>query len=149
MNETLFDKNGHLTEESIKCIKDGSLKNEEIIMALEHTSQCEKCSGYLADGFNDNELVKIPSGFCEEVQNKIKKKKSNEFIFYSVRVSIAACIALAIVFSNALNFIVNTKKVANITSPNLSIVNSINTNINNFSQKIIDMEGFNNENEKR
>lgn len=54
-----------------------------------------------------------------------------------------------IVFSNTLNFIVNTKKVVGIAPPNLSIVNSINTNISNFSQKIINMEGFNNENEKR
>ncbi|AZV55433.1 hypothetical protein [Clostridium sp. AWRP] len=149
MSEVLFDENGHLTEKAIKCLKDGSLKSEETIMILDHVSECEKCSVYLADGFDDTELVKAPSGFCDEVENKIKKRKSNEFIFYSVRVSIAACMALMIVFSNTLNFIINAKKVADIAAPNLSIVNSINTNISNFSQKIINMEGFNNENEKR
>lgn len=149
VSEILFDENGHLTKKSIKCLKDGSLKSEETIMILDHVSECEKCSAYIADGFDDTELVKAPSGFCDEVENKIKKRKSNEFIFYSLRVSIAACMALMIVFSNTLNFIVNTKKVVGIAPPNLSIVNSINTNISNFSQKIINMEGFNNENEKR
>ncbi len=149
VSKILFDENGHVTEKLIKSIKDGSLESDELVIVLEHISLCEKCAEHLADSFNDSELVKAPFGFCEEVQNKSKKKKNNEFLFYSMRVSVAVCMALMIVFSSVLNFMANTEKVADIAPPNLSVINSINTDINNFSQNIINMGVFNNENEKR
>lgn len=148
----LINEDGHLTEMSFNALKNGSLDDESLILVSEHISDCEKCASVLADSFNDNELAKIPLGFEEEIKEKIKtKNQSNfQFGFYSLKVAIAACVALIIVFSNELNFVANTKiGTSCIKTPDLSIVNSINTNLNNFSQKIINMEVYNNEKEKK
>jgi len=62
----------------------------------------------------------------------------------------AASIALMFVFSNALNFIANTKnKTLDVTPMSLSTINTINRSLNDFSQKLINMEVFNNEKRKK
>ena len=71
-------------------------------------------------------------------------------MFYSLRVAMAASIALMFVFSNGLNFVANTKiKTLNVNPMSLSTINTINESLNNFSQKIINMEVFNNEKGKK
>lgn len=148
MSNTLFKENGHLTKISINSLKEGSLNDDELILVSEHICQCEGCANALADSFDDNELVEAPLGFQQEVLSKIKKKKesSNQFVFYSLRVAIAASIALMFVFSNALNFMANTStKTLEVAPMNLSTINTINRSLNDFSQKLINMEVFNNE----
>ncbi|MBC8061023.1 MAG: hypothetical protein H7Y18_10175 [Clostridiaceae bacterium] len=148
MSNTLFDEKGHLTEVTLRALKCGLLEGNELAIVSEHICSCESCSSAFANSFKDDELAKAPLGFEEEIQCKLKKKKDIEFMFYSLRVTIAASIALVFVFSNTLNLAANTK-VGSIKAPNLSIVNSINTDINNFSEKIINLEVFNNEKEKK
>lgn len=150
VSNILFDENGHLTEILLKALKSGLLKDNDLISVSEHICNCEACANTFAESFNSNELSEAPLGFEEEIIGKIKKKRENDtqLVFYSLRVAIAACIALFFVFSNTLNFVVNTN-ARSINPPNLSIVNSINSDLNNFSQKIISMEVFNNEKEKK
>lgn len=148
----LFKENGHITKISLDMLKEGSLSEVELILISEHISSCVDCADALADSFADNELASAPSSFEQEILSKIKikKDKTNQFIFYSLRVTIAASIALVFVFSNQLNFIANTKtKTLNVSPINLSSVNTINERLNDFSQKIINMEVFNNEKRKK
>jgi hypothetical protein len=148
MSSTLFKENGHLTKISINGLKEGSLSDTELILISEHICQCEGCANTLSESFDDNELVEAPSGFEQEVLNKIKKKNQSntQFVFYSLRVAMAASIALIFVFSNTLNSVANTKnKTLDVTPISLSTVNTINRSLNDFSQKLINMEVFNNE----
>jgi hypothetical protein len=150
VNNILFNKEGHLTDATLKVLKFDILKDEELICILEHISDCQKCAGAFADNFKDDELAEAPLGFEEKVQIKIKgKKQSNiHFGFYCVKVAIAASIALMMVFSNGLNFLANTR--TNYVKPlDLSLVNSVNAELNTFSKKIIKMEVFNNDKEKK
>ena len=152
VSSTLFKENGHLTKISLKALKEGTLCNNELILISEHISHCEGCANVLADSFNDNELAEAPLGFEQEILCKIKKKKENhtQFIFYSLRVAMAASIALMFVFSNALNFLANTKtKTLYVNPMSLSAINTINISLNDFSQKIINMEVFNYEKGKK
>lgn len=149
---TLFKENGHLTKTSLTGLKEGSLSDNELILISEHICNCEGCANALADSFNDNELIEAPLDFEQEVLSKIKKKKENktQFVFYSLRVAMAASIALMFVFSNALNFIANTKnKTLDVTPMSLSTINTINRSLNDFSQKLINMEVFSNEKRKK
>jgi hypothetical protein len=149
---TLFEENGHLTEISLNMLKEGSLSEVELILISEHISHCENCAGALADSFDDSELMCVPSGFEQEILSKIKKKKekTTQFIFYSLRVAIAASIALIFVFSNQLKFIANTKTdTLNVNPISLSSINTINESLNDFSEKIINLEVFNNEKGKK
>ena len=148
MSSTLFKENGHLTKTSLNGLKEGSLNDDELILISEHICHCEGCANALADSFNDNELVEAPSGFQQEVLSKIKQKKEGktQFVFYSLRVAMAASIALIFVFSNTLNSVANTKnKTLDVTPISLSTINTINRSLNDFSQKLINMEVFNNE----
>lgn len=148
----LFNENGHLTKTLLQKFKEGSLSENELVLMSEHICLCESCADVLADSFNENELVDAPLGFKQEVISKIKKKKESntEFIFYSLRVITAASIALIFVFSNSLYLIANIKnKPLNVNPISLSSINTVNVSLNNFSQKIIDMEVFNNEKGKK
>ncbi|MCB2306860.1 hypothetical protein LGL08_12515 [Clostridium estertheticum] len=149
MSETLFNENGHVTKILIQRFKEGSLSDNELVLMSEHICLCETCAAVLADSFNNNELADAPLGFEQEVICKIKKKKESntQFIFYSLRVITAASIALIFVFSNSLNFIAN--KPLDVNPINLSSINTISTSLNSFSQKIINMEVFNNEKGKK
>ena len=143
---TLFNKEGHLTEDTVKLLKLGTLRDEELILILEHIGDCQECASVFADSFEEEELAQAPLGFEEKVQIKIKnKKKSNiHFNLYCARVVVAASIALIMVFSNGLSFIANTK--TNYVKPlDLSFINSFNSDLNTFSEKIIKMEVFDND----
>jgi len=149
---TLFKENGHINNRSIHMLKEGSLSDVDLILISEHISSCTNCADALANSFSDSELVCAPSSFEEEIlcKIKIKKEKSNQFIFYSLRVTMAASIALVFVFSNQLNFIANTKSSKlNVNPISLSSVNTLNDSLNEFSQKIINMEVFSNEKRKK
>jgi len=149
---TLFKETEHLTKISLKALKEGSLSDNELILLSEHISNCEDCADALANSFNDFELAEAPLGFEQEIMSKIKKKKEKktQFVFYSLRVAMAASIALMFVFSNGLNFLANTKtKTWNPNPMSLSNINTINVSLNNFSQKIINLEVFNNEKGKK
>ncbi|WP_368488188.1 hypothetical protein [Clostridium sp. BJN0013] len=152
MRNNLFDNDGHISNLCIKKFKERDLDNKELIVVFQHIECCEKCVQYLTESFDDSELMEVPFGFEEEVKNKIVKykKKNRQFLFYSLRVSIAACISLIFVFSSTLSFMANTKiKTLEIVSPKFTVINSINIELGNFTNKIINMEVFNNENEKR
>lgn len=152
MSSVLFDENGHLTEVALRKFKEGSLSDNDLILISEHICDCEVCAGAVADSFNDSEFAKAPLGFEEEILSKIEKRKQNhnQFMFYSFRVAMAACIALVFVFSNTLNIVANTKSnLLDVNPINLNSVNTISENLNNFSQNIINMEVFNNEKEKK
>lgn len=152
VSHILFKENGHLTERSINGLKEGYLNDNELILISEHICNCEFCAVQLGDSFNNNELTDVPSGFEQEIMFKIKniKQSKTQFMFYSLRVAMAASIALIFVFSNGLNFVANTNmKTLNVNPINLSTINTINNNLNNFSQKIINMEVFNNAKRKK
>lgn len=152
LKDSLFDSKGHISDSSIEKFKKGQLNNRELTVVSQHMENCEECILHLTDTFCDSELEKVPFGFEEEVENKIikYKNKNRQFLFYSLRVSAAACISLIFVFSSTLNFIANTKmKTLEISSPKFTVVNSINRELGNFTNKIVNMEVFNNENQKR
>lgn len=147
VKNTLFNKEGHLTKETLDALKLDILNNGELLSILDHISDCEKCAGAFADNFNDNELAEAPLGFEETVQIKIKDKRKNNLNFYYFKVATAVCLALLMVFSNGLNFLAN-EKAGHIKPIDLNILDSVNSNLNNFSEKIIKLEVFNNEKEK-
>jgi len=152
LRNDLFDDYGHLTVISIQKFKDGCLSDEELASIAEHMENCEECAELIAESFDDSELLEVPSGFQEEVKRKVagKVKNNTQFFLYSFRVSIAVCFSLMLVFSNVLNFMANNRiKTMQINAPSFKMVNSINMELGNFTDKIINTEVFNNENEKR
>lgn len=147
----IFDEKGHLKVDVIYSIKADNLMPHDLEEALNHICSCDKCAELLAESFTKEDLIDIPVGFQEETLSKIKTKKdkNKEFIFYSLRVAIAACISIFIVFSSSFNLLSSNFAALKIKAPDTTVVNSISSKLNNFSQKIITMEVFDNEKEKR
>lgn len=145
MKDELFGADEHLTRYAVKNLKEGCLSDGDTVLALEHIGTCEKCADDFANSFDADEFEVVPLGFEEEVVRKINKKEEGnmQFIFYAFKVGVAACIALAITFSNIFGFVANKQvKIAQINPPKLSAVDSINAGISNFSEKLIKMEVF-------
>ena len=96
MNSTLFDDNGHLTKRALKAFKECSLDESELLLVSEHICTCDSCSDVVSNSFSSGELIDTPLGFEEEILSKIKssKRRKTSFVFYSLRVTIAASIAL-------------------------------------------------------
>ncbi|MFL0249347.1 hypothetical protein ACJDT4_02855 [Clostridium neuense] len=144
MKSTLFDEKGHLSKTAIEELKMGNLSDDDMILASEHISSCEKCADCFANSFDDNELVDAPLGFEEEIQSKIEKSKRvrRDFMFYSFKVVIAACVAIIITFSNVVSFTSNKQIKRYMNTSSLNVVSSINSKLIDFSQKVINMEVF-------
>lgn len=148
----LFDKDSHLTNDSLQALKASSLSEVELISAVSHLVDCEKCANTYADSFSVNELLEVPSNFAERIEESrlLKNKVDKQLVFYSLRVAIAVCAALVIVFSGSLNFIISVNtRIANFKPPDLNFVNPINVGLQDFSQKLLSMEVFQNEKEKK
>ncbi|MEY8763620.1 MULTISPECIES: hypothetical protein [Clostridium] len=147
MNNDLFDRRGHIKNSSIEKLKNGNLKKTEINILSEHIESCEECAQKLSNSFEQKDFLKVPCGFEEEIEYKINRnhKKNKQLFFYSLKVSAAACMALVLVFSSALNFMADTGvRKLEIKSPQFTAVNSMNVKLENFTNNIIDREVFNN-----
>ncbi|MDO8686411.1 MAG: hypothetical protein Q7J78_07065 [Clostridiales bacterium] len=147
----ILDESRHLSKLDLEALKADKLLKSELIRITTHTANCKNCAKALADSFNADELSGVPSGFMEKIVRRLHRNRNNrQFVFYTTRVTIAVCAALAIVFSGTLNFITNMNdRILNIKPPDLSLVSTINTSLQDFSQKLLDMEVFQNEKEKK
>ena len=152
MSNSLFDENNHLTSETLKSLHDNFLSDYELILVAGHLEKCNLCVLALSGSFESQKLAMVPLGFAEEVGKKIStlKEKRIQLIFYSLRVAIAACAALIIGFSGFFNFLTSPNNGVNcINAPNFAFTNTINSDIRNFSQKLLNMGVFYNVKEKR
>ena len=146
-------KKEHLKPDRIKALKDGLLTTGEVIDALEHIGECERCADALGESYSEKELLNLPPDFITEVFSAIKKdsigltrkEKSRrwkkELYSYSFKVSIAASIALVLLFSGTLDYGINFSRSIH---SDLSGVNVITENLRGFSDKLIDFNGFTN-----
>ena len=138
----------HLTETQMKDLKAGRLSKNEKLLALKHIGECEQCADSFAGSYGDLELLTLSPDFKTEIFFEIEKEKKGmikekaavwkrELCFYSFKVSIAACIALLLLFSGTLDYGMNMSRTMN---PQLSGVNVITENLRGFSDKLIDFE---------
>jgi hypothetical protein len=147
----IFDREGHLTENAILSFIKNYSSPAELMEIAEHISTCEKCSLALANSFEQKDLKEVPFGFSEEVQRKAFPPSNGskyQLFFYSFRVAIAASIALAILFSGTFNRII-TADIERIPAPDKTYVDDINATLRNFSQKLLNLEVFNNEKKEK
>lgn len=148
----IFDDKGHASQLALLALKTGTISETELMLLVEHIAECESCASVYADSFIVDELTKVPSGFAEEIDSKLcsKKEKNKQLAAYSFKVAIAVCATLVIIFSGVLNYATKINGDAvNLKSPDLTFVNTVNTELQDFSQKILNMEVIKNEKEKK
>jgi hypothetical protein len=128
------------------------LSNSELLSATSHIADCLSCAKDFADSFASCELKKVPHGFAKEIESKLpcKTRKNKQLLFYSFRVGFAVCASLLLIFSGSLSFYANADNYAEIIKPpKLSFIQSVNTGLKDFSQKILVMEVLPNETKEK
>lgn len=106
--------NRHIDGETLTRLKNGGLPMKEKLEVMAHVAACSRCATSFAETYDDQELLPLPPGFIEEMALKCspstllplrpgakKKDKKKEFFAYSLRVSVAACMALVLLFSGS------------------------------------------------
>jgi hypothetical protein len=78
-----------------------------------------------------------------------RSNRKREFYYYAARVSLAMCMTLMLLFSGTFNFMVNTVEAKATQTIDFSKVNAFTENIRNISDKIVDMEVYNNDQKKK
>ena len=140
----------HLTPDIMAALKDGRLSGTEAISALEHIGECERCAEAFAGIYRDSKLLELSPGFRSAVFSAVEKEKrtvpvvkarreneKRELFRYGFRVSIAACITLALLFSGSINYGINLSRSIH---PDFSKVNVITEDLRGFSDKLINFK---------
>lgn len=144
---------GHITQTLLHEFADGTLGQDALIAAAAHIAECEQCALALAEAIEAKQAANVPAGFDEEVFCRIAhltEKKTGGLVHFSFRVALAACVSLLFIFSGTLNRLADPNhSFEKIKSPDFSVVETINTNLQNFSHKILTMEVFQHDKETK
>ncbi|MBR0597076.1 hypothetical protein [Sinanaerobacter chloroacetimidivorans] len=143
--------NRHLTREEILKLKKGILPLEDKCNALAHISQCSHCADALAGNYESRDLLSAPPDFISESLTKIEqlpksiagsriRNRKRELYFYGFKVSVAACIALVLLFSGTFNYGITLLGESRIAEADFSKVNIITENLRGFSDKLIHIQ---------
>lgn len=147
-----IDRRGHVAKAVLTDFTAGLLTHDELMKATEHIAGCKQCALALAQAIETKQAALVPVGFDEEVLCRIRrlKEKKTEFLRFSFRVALAACVALFLIFSNTLNTLAGSDNyLKKIESFDFSVVESINTHLHCFSQRLLYMEVFQHDEETK
>lgn len=140
----------HPERQTLLDFAEGKLDREETHAVTEHLASCLACINEFAEIASEMPC-ETPAGFKEEVNRRIarEKVKKAELLNFSFRVSIAACAAIFLLSLGMLFPAGAQHSVTKIDPPNFSVVDSISSRLNDFSQKILNMEVFKNDETKK
>ena len=80
----------------------GDMQENELIAFSEHLLCCDYCKeAFTEDLAGNNKALSPPNGFSELILRKAKANSSSAFFKYCIKVSVAACFSLVILFSGA------------------------------------------------
>lgn len=129
--------NEHLSDETLKALQQNRLSIDEKLDVLSHISTCEDCAARFSARFQ--ELIPPPPDLEQGILNKIHQtqKSSPSLFLYSLRVTIAACIAITLLFSGMF-----TKWNFEIRPPDGQKLNQLSGEMRNFTNKIINWEVY-------
>ena len=140
-----FGPEGHLTPAAFRRLAEGGADGGERLRAAEHMAVCPACAAAFSEYLGSRELAPVPPGFGEEVRGRIRSRKAGRvtLVFYSLRVALAACVALLFVFSGAFRYAADMpSRAGRVRAPDLRFVSAFDTQLRDFSQRVLDWEVF-------
>ena len=91
---SLFDKYGHLKEDSFEILINNTDSELERLEILEHLSDCDKCIFLYTEKLSNIELIELKEDISNTIIFKVKKKLKMIFINKYANAIIAACFTL-------------------------------------------------------
>lgn len=134
----------HLAVQTLHNLARGCLTEEETFAAAEHLAECPACAGAFAEIAGERPFP-APAGFEEEISRRAARKKAKraELFRYTFRVAAAACAAVFLIVIGGLESAAGRRiPFGGVKAPSFSAVDGISDHLRDFSQKILDMEGF-------
>jgi len=142
------NRDNHLPLRTITTLYTGRLSALQRKRAAEHVSSCPQCALAVAEFFSGQSLIAAPAGFSGEVLRKARQADTgNSLAVYSLKVLIAACIALALLFSDVSARLMSG--ISEIQAPDLGFAQTVSASLNSFSENILFWEVFDHEKEER
>ncbi len=92
----LFREDGHLTDEGLASIQNGSLDELERLEACEHLSFCDCCLVRYTDALTDDALLAPERPLAESVLRRVRKRALRVLQSSVTRAAAAAVLALAL-----------------------------------------------------
>ncbi len=92
----LFRKDGHLSDEGLQGIIDGSLDEMQSLEAAEHLSFCDKCLLQYTNLLEGVELLEPLVPMKEPVLQRIKQKGKKILFSKYIKIGAAACLAVTL-----------------------------------------------------
>ena len=92
----LFLKDGHLSEEGLQGIIEGSLDEMQSLEAAEHLSFCDKCLVRYTNLLEGVELLEPLVPMKEPVLQRLKRKSKNIIFGKYIKIGAAACLAVTL-----------------------------------------------------
>lgn len=134
----------HTDSEKLKLLLNGQLSAEESTRILEHIAECDECAERMALITLELPTVAPPEGLYEEVLSAAAKEKSREkrksenLLMYSIRVTAGICAALVMLFTGAFESVMKLGEIdmSKVTDKEHSITRTIDEGFDGFKQKI-------------
>lgn len=90
----LFTADGHLTDEGLKAVADGTLEELQRLEAAEHLSFCDRCLERYTFLLTDDSLLQPAQPLAPPVLSRIRQRAVR--IFFNKYTTVAAAAALAL-----------------------------------------------------
>lgn len=142
--DNFFNKQNHLTKEAMKAFYLNKLSELELLRFAEHISECQECSDNLGNVTCDEEIY-LSHSFSEQLTENVEKKlqknitykKKTHFYSYCIKVTVAVCASLAILYSGLFDnrISINMKSVY-LRPVKIDFIENVNLKINDLSKKI-------------
>lgn len=126
----------HPETDMLKALQAGTLPPDQQLTLLSHIAECETCAARFCS--LTDPLLNTPPDFEERTISKWRERKKPQrfsILWYSLRVGIAACIALALLYSGVFERF-DTK----LQLPDNRKLDGITAEMNRFTEKILNWE---------
>lgn len=134
----------HTDDEKLKLLLSGSLSADEFAKVMEHIAECDECADRMACITLEMPTVAPPEGMYEEVlaaaakEKSCEKRKGENLLMYSIRVTAGICAALVMLFTGAFENVMKLSEIdmSKVTDREHSITRTIDESFGEFKQKV-------------
>ncbi len=141
---------GHLTPESTALFVSGGAHAEERRALSEHIGECDQCAELLSDALASDtaQLPGPPASFAEDTLYALRQLESQntpaqlkkQYLFYCLRVGLAVCASLAVVFSGVFDHLSAGMPALSEVTGSIAFTQQLSDDMKDFSDKLINLE---------
>ncbi len=163
MNKPIIEISGHLSDETILLLKSGKLSYDDNLRALEHLGQCPVCSDFLAQCFEEQELLAVDPDFSDRIMREAVRagkeaaaprpeKPMRVFYSYALRVAAAVCLTLLMLSAGPFQMAVDAIESNDSTivgEISIAKVDAFTESVWTITDKIVKLEVYKNDQEEK